>query len=312
MKKHITPILLLFIITQLFISCGTQDQKTQSNQKGVDDSLKVLAIGNSFSNNATKFLNELAVDGNKKLRLSRASIGGASLQRHWDALQIFKNYPDSSKGRPYSKNRSLDDFLVGNQYDIVTIQQVSILSCDTSEYRPYARNMYDYIKKHQPNAEVVFHQTWAYRSDARRYCQIEEGVHAQSDEEMWENSRRSYHTIASELGVRIIPVGDAFWEVCSGENGYQAVAFEEDSIQEPDLPAQKNSIHRGYFWRDGELRMDANHANQEGCLLGGLVWYGFLFEESPEKLTFVPEGSDSTFVSYLRAVAAGTLKKVAP
>jgi hypothetical protein len=51
----------------------------------------------------------------------------------------------------------------------VTIQQRSISSHDVTTYRPYAANLRDYVKKHAPNAELLLHETWAYRVDDPRF-----------------------------------------------------------------------------------------------------------------------------------------------
>ncbi len=306
MRKYL-PMAIVGLSILIITSCTHPQQQSNTSSIGVEDTLRLLVIGNSFSNNATRFLPDLAIEQGKKLKLAKAQIGGSSLERHWQSVEIAMNYPDSSKGKPYN-GKSLLDFLTSDDWDIVTIQQVSMLSCDTSEYRPFAKYVYDYIKKFQPEAEIVLHQTWAYRSDAKRFCQITEGTHAQSDEEMWQNSRRAYHTIADELGLRIIPVGDAFWSVCSGEHRYRVSPdFNPDGLVEPNIPTQKNSLHTGYYWRDNTLRMDSNHANKEGEFLGALVWYGFLFEDKPSSTSYVPEGSDTTFVNYLREVADSIL-----
>jgi hypothetical protein len=71
-------------------------------------------------------------------------------------------------------------------------------------------------------------------------------------------------------------------------------------------------LHVGYRWLAGKLGKDANHANVAGEYLGALVWYGFLFNESPERLAFIPPGLNPEFAAHLRAVAAQVLKEVAP
>src|SRR5690606_22556005 len=128
---------------------------------------------------------------------------------------------------------------------------------------------------------------------------------------MWENSRGAYHTIAKELGIRIIPNGDAFWTVSSDPQwGYKKDPnFDFANPVAPALPDQTNSLHTGYRWSKEKFAFDANHANEAGCYLGGLVWYGFLFGESPEKLTFVPPGVPADFAAHLRKVAAQTLQQ---
>ena len=137
----------------IITSCTHPQQQSNTSSIGVEDTLRLLVIGNSFSNNATRFLPDLAIEQGKKLKLAKAQIGGSSLERHWQSVEIAMNYPDSSKGKPYN-GKSLLDFLTSDDWDIVTIQQVSMLSCDTSEYRPFAKYVYDYIKKFQPDQKL--------------------------------------------------------------------------------------------------------------------------------------------------------------
>ena len=65
--------------------------------------------------------------------------------------------------------KSLRELLQSGTWDFVTIQQYSFISNDVSTYRPYARNLHDYIRKNAPGAEVVMHQTWEYRVDDPRF-----------------------------------------------------------------------------------------------------------------------------------------------
>jgi len=75
------------------------------------------------------------------------------------------------------------------------------------------------------------------------------------------------------------------------------------------LPVQVNSLHQGYSWdKNKKLVFDSHHANDAGCYLGGLVWYTYLFEESPVRLKFVPKTVSPDFAVYLKKVAKRTVK----
>jgi hypothetical protein len=276
--------------------------------------VRVFAIGNSFSQNATQYLPQLAKEGGHELVLKKAELGGHSLQQHWSYVEANEANADDPKGKPY-KGKSLRELLSDGTFDIVTIQQYSLLSSDVETYRPYAQKLRDFIKTLQPNAEIVVHQTWAYRSDAKSFGKVDKEQRAQNQAEMWQKSHDAYNTIAGELGARVIPVGDAFWTVTSNPNWqYKKDAnYDFANPVHPNLPDQTNSLNQGYFWTaDKKLSFDANHANAAGCYLGALVWYGFLFGESPEKLTFVPNGVPADFATYLRQVAWATVQKTAP
>jgi hypothetical protein len=271
--------------------------------------LRVFLIGNSFSQNATRYLPDLAKEGGHQLELGRAELGGCSLQRHWDSVAV--NLRDTARGKAYG-GRSLKELLSQGKWDIVTIQQYSLLSSDVDSYNPYARQLYDFIKQIQPNAEVVIHQTWAYRADAKNFGR-KRGLEATgSQREMWEFSRAAYHAVAKQLGIRVIPTGDAFYAVSSNKNwGFQKdTAFDYDKALPAQLPDQHNSINIGYAWtKENKLNFDANHANDAGCYLGGLVWYGFFFKENPSKLKFKPVNVSDEFAFFLKQVAWKTVQR---
>ncbi|MEL7586221.1 MAG: DUF4886 domain-containing protein [Prolixibacteraceae bacterium] len=275
------------------------------------DTLRLFLIGNSFSQNAGRYLPQLAAEGNHPLVIGRAEIGGCSLQKHWELAELAENNPDDPKGRAY-KGKSLRMLLSEGKWDVVTLQQNSMNSGDPDTYRPYAQKLYDFIKSIQPDAKVVFHQTWAYRTDSKDFTQIAKNRYAQSAEEMWKASRTAYRTVAGELDIDLMPVGDAFWKVSADKKwGYKPdKEFDESSAVRPAVPEQANSLHVGYFWKkDSTLGFDSHHANEAGCFLGSLVWYTFLFDESPVRLKFVPEKVPADFGAYLKKTANSVVKR---
>ena len=274
-------------------------------------SLNIFIIGNSFSQNATTYLNQLTKEAGKTLVLGRAELGGCTLEKHWKLAEAYELDPNDPKGKPYN-GKSLRMLLSVGTWDIVTIQQYSLYSSDIETYRPYAKKLYDYIKQIQPQAEVVFHQTWAYRNDAKYFSQVTDGQSAKSAMDMWEKSRNAYHIIAKEFNVRIIPVGDAFQYMCNDPlwRYVKDTKYIFENPQYPDLPDQTHSLNVGYKWDSNKkLISDFNHANDAGCFLGSLVWFDFLFRESPVNLKFKPEKMDENFAKQLKKAAAITVKK---
>ncbi|MGV3557638.1 DUF4886 domain-containing protein [Larkinella arboricola] len=296
---------LLLVVTHPFVF-----SQTGSGAKTSGKPLRLFIIGNSFSGNATRYLPELSKEGGHELHIGRAELGGCSLQRHWEIAEAAEANPDDPKGKAYN-GKSLKMLLSEGTWDVVTLQQYSMLSGDVETYQPYARKLYEYIKKIQPAAKIVFHQTWAYRADADGFGKIAGKTVAQTEKEMWEKSRAAYHTVARELGVSIIPTGDAFWRMSSDRNwGFQKEnGFNAATAQPPRLPNEKNSLHVGYQWKGNKLAFDSHHANKAGCYLGALVWYGFLFNESPVRLTFAPEEVPAGFAAQLRKTAWKTVKE---
>jgi hypothetical protein len=268
--------------------------------------LRIFAVGNSFSQNATTFLPQIVNAGGHTLVFGTAQTGGCSLERHWKAAEAELTTPGSQDAKIYG-GKSLVEIISAGKWDVITIQQYSLLSSDIETYRPYAQKLRDRLQALQPEAEIVVHQTWAYRSDASRFGQLSAGKHAGSEREMWQHSRAAYRQIAADLDTRVIPVGDAFWRVDSDPRwGYKPdTSFDFKNPLFPTLPDQNTSLHVGYRWSaDKKLSKDANHANVAGQYLGGLVWYGVLFGESPADLAFIPAGLSPEFATQLRKTAA--------
>lgn len=301
MKKILIQILIAVCLFVAGIDTATAQDKRP---------LRLFLIGNSFSQNASRFLPAMSKDGGHALIIGRAEIGGCWLQRHWDSVAV--NLVDSNRGKAYN-GRSLKQLLSEGTWDVVTIQQASIISGDAKTYLPYARELYDFIKQLQPNAKVVFHQTWPYRADAKGFSKIDGNVVAKNQEEMWKYSRAAYHATADSLGIGLIPVGDAFWKVASDAKwGFRKdTSYDYNNPVYPQLPSQQYSLNTGYHWdKDKKLAFDANHANDAGCYLAGLVWYGFLFNEDPERVRYTAPGLDPDFAAALRQTATAVLKEV--
>ena len=300
---------LLAVVFLIVFNLGIIQPAQSRPFKNKTDTLHLLLIGNSFSQNASRYLPQLAEEGGHHLMIGRAELGGCSLQRHWELVKLAEANPSDPKAKPY-QGKSLRMLLSERVWEIVTLQQYSMLSGDLETYLPYARNLYDFIKLLQPNAKIVFHQTWAYRSDSKDFGQIAPNLFAKSETEMWQKSRAAYQAVAKELGAKTIPVGDAFHKVNSGPKAFRKdLNFDEAKVVYPVLPNQSHSLNSGFYWDSNKkLNFDSHHANDAGCYLGALVWYTFLFEESPLQLKFAPSNVPRNFAAYLRKIAKSTVK----
>lgn len=267
----------------LFSICITTQAQTGEKHR-------LFIIGNSFSQNAAFFLPELAQEGGIELEIGRAELGGCSLERHWNLVETAEKDITDPKGKAY-KGKSLRQLLSDGTWDMVTIQQYSLLSGDPATYQPYAKKLYDFIKSIQPNAKIFIHQIWAYRSDAKAFGKINGDVRAKDATDMHEHVRAAYLQIAGELGLKVIPTGDAFRAITTNPVwAYKKDAtYNFDAPVEPQLPNQQNSLHVGYKWNNGKFNADFNHANRAGCYLGSLVWYHTLFGRDVKPVQFRPE-----------------------
>ena len=249
----------------------------QSNNAPVleKNSLKVLAIGNSFSRNAQQYLPDIAKAGNVNLTVANLYIGGASLEQHaTNASSNTAAYTFYLNGQAAPVKYSILQALESDNWDVVTFQQGSLTSVDYATYQPYLQSLSDYVKLHEPNAEQVIHQTWAYHPKLNRVSDPTHASYMGMDAEgMFQNLKTAYSKAAASLSVRIIPTGEAFHIA--------------------------QSIDPTIMLHD----TDYYHANSFGCYLAGAVWYEVLTGHWIEDNSFRPEGMSDTVWKILKASA---------
>lgn len=262
--------------------------------------MNVLMIGNSFSICVGKNLPQIVKAGKKHhLILTSAYIGGCSFETHAAHLQSAEKDPsiapyrisvwNSDDARTGGKHRgNVFNLLKNNRYDIITIQQASPKSWDGSTYQPYADIVLDYIHKYNPDAKILVQQTWSYRNDAPQLVQW--GMTA---DEMYKRAREAYHTFAAAKGFELIPSGDAI-DIFrkQSKSVFKAEPAEKlASYHYPDLPPSAGDIVGACCWKkdeEGEMNLctDHIHLNYRGEYLQACVWYGKLFNEDPEDITW--------------------------
>ena len=135
--------------------------------------IKVLAIGNSFSSDATAHLQGLMkATGVKDFVIGNMSIGGCSLDKHWSLAQTGEaaySYTRYTKAGKTSKTTSLDAVLGGERWDVVVLQQVSNTSGIPSSYSNLG-NMIDFVSDMSlnRNVKIMWHMTWAYQNGSTK------------------------------------------------------------------------------------------------------------------------------------------------
>ena len=272
--------------------------------------VRLLTVGNSFSRNATRFLGDLAKGAGHVLVHHQLVVGGASLAVQWEKVERHEKDSQDKRG-VYSTGLSLKQELQADTWDFVTIQQASILSHNIVTYRPYAATLRDYIKQYAPQAELLVHETWAYRRDDPRFSTASPAPGEPATQEaMYRGIANTYRTIATELGARLIPVGDAFHRADTDPKwGYQVdTTFDFKLARPPALPGQTHSLHIGWRWvkqKDGQLKLsiDGHHASAAGEYLGACVFYEVLFGETVVGNPFIPLGIDPTYAQFLQETA---------
>ena len=135
--------------------------------------MNVLAIGNSFSQDATRYLHSIARAGGANITVVNLFIGGCSLEKHYrNMLSEKKVYDLQFNGHSTGFAVSLEDALLNRKWDVVTVQQVSTQSFIEESYFPYIQELVNYVKKCQPKAKIYLHQTWAYEDGSDRLLSV--------------------------------------------------------------------------------------------------------------------------------------------
>ena len=297
---------LIAVLSVVALLCG--------GARAAEKTVKVLAVGNSFSANALHHFSEIVkASGNQTVAVN-AMIGGCDFERHMRHADAFEAQPDDPQGRPYPGGKSLRDLLVAEKWDFVTIQQASHKSFRPETFHPHADRLIAYIKKYAPQAEIVIHETWAYRDDHRWFLEHEKYLDQPvSRDAMYQGLRSAYDGLAKDTGFRMIPCGDAM-ELARLDPAWGKFvpdpSFNPKTAVHPALPKnEKRSLHSGYSWKKNAktgaytLGKDAFHANQQGEYLLGCVWLEFFFGQSAIGNAFVPKGMDAGDAAVLQNVA---------
>jgi hypothetical protein len=227
------------------------------------EQVKILAIGNSFSEDATYYLHKIAKADGINTKVVNLYIGGCSLETHWQNVeQDAKAYLYERDGEATGQYVSIKEALLEEDWDFVICQQASHYSGIQETYYPFITNLFAYIRKYAPKAEHLLHQTWAYEIDSAH-----DGFasYNHSQQEMHDRLCSAYKRAADELGVTTIPSGDVI----------QKVRAKEPFIYEKGGRS---------LCRDG-FHLDFLY----GRYLAAATWYEFLFKKSILENSYIPE-----------------------
>ena len=230
-----------------------------------EKTLKVLAIGNSFSEDATTYIKGMALADEVDLRVASACIGGCSFERHYN--NITNNAKDyhlkyyTPEETFYKSEVTLKECLKASDWDIITIQQVSSLSGKYETFFPFAPELVSYIKSIHPNVEIRIHMVWAY---GRFFPGIANNGYG-TNLNMYNKVVEAYEKLATVFdNVKIIPSGVAM-QIAREHLG--------------------DSLHRDGF-----------HCSEIGRVLTGWVWFENLTGISALDSKFKPQETKASYM----------------
>ncbi|MEG0691721.1 MAG: DUF4886 domain-containing protein [Oscillospiraceae bacterium] len=225
--------------------------------------IKILAIGNSFSEDATTYLHDMALSGGIDTKIVNLYIGGCSLKFHFENIEKdIKGYQYQLNGVATNRVVSIKEALIEEDWDYVTLQQASHDSGILETYIPYFSLVSEYVKKYVPNATQLIHQTWAYGvgSDHSAFP-----LYNCSQLKMYDALTDAYHYISKMSGLGMIPSGKLI-QTLRETNRFD--------LPNSEITLLRDGFHLSYIY--GRYAIAA-------------LWYTLLLEDNIIENEFIPK-----------------------
>lgn len=181
MKNLFALILSVLLCVSLLVGCGEQAEPaattvpvetTPYEPLEGGKTLRVLAIGNSFSNDTTHFLEDIArAEGFEDIKIGNLYISGCRLDQHASNVaanaMAYKYYMNYDGNWETIDGCTVEYALKQYDWDFITMQQGSRYSGQPDSYEPHLTQLIEYVNKNklEPRAHLVWNMTWAYQSD---------------------------------------------------------------------------------------------------------------------------------------------------
>ena len=168
--------------------------------------MKILSIGNSFSEDAQRYLAALGHSMGLEIKCVNLCIGGCTLVRHYNNMLVGTcDYLVQECGSNVREGASLEEILLSDSFDVITLQEASVRSVDYRNFEPYLSELIKYIRKLCPTTKIALHETWGYESGTDRIKNLGFSEHS----EMYSAIRSAYARAMTEVGADLlIPSGE--------------------------------------------------------------------------------------------------------
>lgn len=238
--------------------------------------MKILAVGNSFSQDATTYLHQMAASRGVDLAVYNLYIGGCSLERHWrNVVSGDAAYELQRDGAPTGRMVSIGEMLGEGGFDAVVTQQASHDSGWMDSYEPFLTDLTAYFRERAPGARLMLQQTWAYEIDSAHEAFFR---YHRDQKEMYARLSACYAVAARTHGMTLIPCGEIVQRA-------------------RELPGFRYALGERSLCRDG-FHMSLNY----GRYLLACAWLRALTGESVADLPFIPDGGETVDPALLAVV----------
>ena len=242
--------------------------------------MKVLSIGNSFSQDAQRWLHQCAASVGVDLTCVNLCIGGCSLARHWQNVQSGEPAYEYEVNGCFERKAALVATLQEEDWDVVTIQQVSGDSGRPQSYLPELPWLAEVIRRECPKATLYLQQTWGYEYGSDHPAMKPYNC---DDHEMFRRVRDGYDMAAKLVDAKLIPSGE--------------VVYRTRQLPRFDVRQGGESLHRDGFHLSLVYGRDA----------AAITWLAPLCGVDPMVVNFIPSEdgvtADPAVLAEIQAVA---------
>lgn len=236
--------------------------------------IKIIAVGNSFSQDATAYLDRICEAGNVNVFVRNLYIGGCPLDAHVNNISSGTLYEYQARGENTGIKVTLTEGLMLENWDVITFQQASHFSGMKNTYFPYIYTLSEYAKSLHPNAKQYVHETWAYEHEFSRDVFVNE--YKNSQEFMYNKLKEAYSLAAASISAPIIPSGDV-------------------------IQALRTKAPFDYKNGGLSLNRDGTHLSLDyGRYAAAATWYEIIPGGDIRANSFAPDGTDPELIKLIR------------
>ena len=232
-------------------------------------SIRILAVGNSFSVDAMKhhLYQVLESVGYEEITLGNLYIGGCSLNTHWNnanaGISAYEFQYNTSGSWKSVYDVNIDRGLNFADWDIITVQQASPDSGKPDTYSNLSK-LVNYVRTKVPRADIYFHMTWAYQQNSTHSA-----FPKYNSDQM-----TMYSAIVSTVQSKVV-----------GTAGIQGVIPSGTTIQNLRTSSLGDTLTAdGYHLKDSY-----------GDYAAALTWYCYLLKGKPEDVSYRPSSIEGHF-----------------
>lgn len=180
MKRLLAMLLCICILAVLVAGCGqevemppveqTKTETPEITDWKADGVLKILAIGNSFSDDTMEYVYQIAQDlGVEDMVLGILYIGGCTLDTHWSCASeqkpAYEYRRNTGSGWQTTVDTKMSTALIDENWDYVTIQQASPESGNPDSFA-HLDELIAFVRERVPKTtQLYWNMTWAYQGD---------------------------------------------------------------------------------------------------------------------------------------------------